>query len=237
MLPLSRGKRQLLARLAALDDTVIRGRTLACMVPRHEPTRRTAILDATITQLVARGVGSFRVQDVAEALAISTGLVHYHFATKEALIAEALAARGDADLELARAIADGNRTPRARLTDVLIAYGPTGSAVGWRIWIDGWSEALRSDVIREVMHRLDHAWMLLVARLVQENQDAGLLTTAEPNAISARLLALMDGLSVRRVLSAPSQGARVPVFDGGDEASIDLIEQELDSLSPRNPVG
>lgn len=48
------------------------------------------IVDATIDQLVAEGIGAFNLQDVARRAGVSKGLIHYHFASREALLARAV---------------------------------------------------------------------------------------------------------------------------------------------------
>ena len=48
--------------------------------------RRRQILDAAHTVTLAKGLHDLRVQDVADELDISPGLVHYHFATRDELL-------------------------------------------------------------------------------------------------------------------------------------------------------
>ncbi len=52
--------------------------------------RRAEILEATRRVVLARGFGHTRIADVAAELGVSTGLIHYHFASKDALLAETL---------------------------------------------------------------------------------------------------------------------------------------------------
>ena len=69
-----------------------------------------------------------RVRDVAESLGISSGLVFYHFDTKDRLLAAALDHAVDRDLaRLDRAVARGS-DPLDRLRRVICGYGPTGAA-------------------------------------------------------------------------------------------------------------
>ena len=51
--------------------------------------RRAEILETTCQVVVERGFAATRVADVANKLGISTGLIHYHFDSKDQLIAEA----------------------------------------------------------------------------------------------------------------------------------------------------
>ena len=51
--------------------------------------RKQDILNAAIDIIVREGLSSFTIRKVADAAGISTGLVIYHFETKERLIEEA----------------------------------------------------------------------------------------------------------------------------------------------------
>ena len=51
--------------------------------------RRAEILEATCAVVIERGFAGTRISDVANRLGVSTGLIHYHFDSKEQLLAEA----------------------------------------------------------------------------------------------------------------------------------------------------
>ena len=51
---------------------------------------RERILDAAINRIAADGIDGVRIAKIAMDARVSTALVHYHFATREALLAEAL---------------------------------------------------------------------------------------------------------------------------------------------------
>jgi AcrR family transcriptional regulator len=160
--------------------------------------RREEILRATVAQIAERGVAAIRVADVATALGISTALVFYHFRSKDRLVAKAFgyAARRDLD-RLAEVVASGG-TARERLVRALRLYHPSGSAApGWRLWIDGWSAALREPELRRVCRRLDLRWRDTIAALIAEGVAAGEFDCPEPEAAAWRITALIDGLSVQ----------------------------------------
>ncbi|MET0839744.1 MAG: TetR family transcriptional regulator C-terminal domain-containing protein [Marmoricola sp.] len=169
------------------------------MTPRGRravEVRREEILTATTDLLDRIGLSAIRVADVAKELGISPGLVFYHFGTKDTLVAEAFAHAVDRDLDrLDRATARGT-DPTDRLRRVLRNYGPTGTAAGWRLWIDAWALAQREPVIRRVLRRLDHRWQAALLEVVEEGVADGAFTCPDPTASVARVSALLDGLSV-----------------------------------------
>lgn len=88
-------------------------------VPAAVPADAVArIVDATIAQLVAEGIGAFNLQDVARRAGVSKGLIHYHFASREALLARAVELmHGGMSARLAGVLADD--TPPAQAIDRL----------------------------------------------------------------------------------------------------------------------
>src|SRR5215213_9907085 len=93
---------------------------------RRPDVRREEILDATLEVVLREGLAAARVGDVAELLGVSSGLVFYHFGTKDALVAEAFAHAVGRDLAGLTEAVDGERQPLERLRRVLESYGPTG---------------------------------------------------------------------------------------------------------------
>lgn len=163
---------------------------------RSVEIRRDEILASTTELLDRIGLAATRVTDVANALGVSSALVHYHFGTKDELIAEAFAYAEERDLQrLDDAIAAGTGA-LDKLRRALRTYGPTGQATGWRIWIDAWALAQREPGIRAVLRRMDQRWCALLQVVVEEGVDEGVFTCRDPAAAVARISALLDGLSV-----------------------------------------
>lgn len=160
--------------------------------------RREEILRATVAQIAERGVAAIRVADVATALGVSTALVFYHFRSKDRLVAEAFAYAARRDLDRLADVAGSGGTARQRLVRALRLYHPSGSAApGWRLWIDGWSAALREPELRRVCRRLDLRWRDTIAELIAEGVATGEFTCPDPEAAAWRITALIDGLSVQ----------------------------------------
>lgn len=154
------------------------------------------MLSATTDLLDRIGLAAIRVSDVARELGVSPGLVFYHFGSKDALVAEAFGYAVDQDLaRLDQAVARGT-DPLDRLRRVLRLYGPTGSATGWRLWIDAWALAQREPTIRAVLRRMDRRWCTVLRGVVEQGVAEGSFTCAEPEAMVTRVSALLDGLSV-----------------------------------------
>lgn len=168
--------------------------------------RSIEILQAAVSQLVQRGIASFRVRDVSTALGTSSGLIHYHFDTKDRLITAAFYYEAQRQLAELERIESSSASPLERLLEALTLYGPTGSAMGWRLWIDAWSESLRNPSLRDAMDQVSAEWERRVSALIVALADAEQRAINRPEDIAARLLAWIDGESVRIVLRASERG-------------------------------
>jgi AcrR family transcriptional regulator len=162
--------------------------------------RRIEILEATRGVVLEKGFGGTRIKDVADALDVSTGLVHYHFASKDELLAETMRYAADADIRrLEKSVAAGTDQVE-RLDRVLREYLPGPRDQSWTLWIDAWGEALRNPTLREISEELDQAWVALLERVIRDGVIAKRFRAADPAGSAWRLAALMDGLGLQVLL-------------------------------------
>ena len=159
--------------------------------------RRIEILETTCQVVVERGFAATRVADVANRLGVSTGLIHYHFESKETLLAEAL--RYAAEQDIARLEQELEHAPTALAQlDTMFAFDmPEAGEPSWMLWIDGWAEALRNPTMRRISQHLDVAWKDRLVAILDRGVEDGEFTCPDPQATAWRLSALLDGLGVQ----------------------------------------
>ena len=159
--------------------------------------RRTEILDVTCQVVIERGFAATRIADIAQKLGVSTGLIHYHFDSKEQLLAEAFtyAARQ----EMASLEEDLASAPNAvaQLDRVVQNYTPGQDDYDWLMWIDSWGEALRNPAMRAISQELDIESTGVIKRVLRNGVATGEFTCADPDASAWRLAALLDGLGIQ----------------------------------------
>jgi AcrR family transcriptional regulator len=158
--------------------------------------RREEILRATCREVRARGFASTRVGDVAASLGVSSGLVFYHFASKDNLLSEAFRYAAQTDLDQLAVAVAGDGPALDRLDRVFRLYSPGGSDA-WVMWIDAWSQALRSPELRRVSRELDLRWKETIARVIADGVAAAEFTCPDPSGAAWRLAALLDGLAIQ----------------------------------------
>lgn len=159
--------------------------------------RRTEILEATAEVVIERGFAATRIADVAKRLGISTGLIHYHFESKEQLFAETFEHAANTDLaRLADEITKAD-TALAKLDTIFQLYSPDSAEPGWMLWIDGWGEALRTPALKKLSQDLDLRWKDLLEDVIELGVEAKEFTCTDIHGSAWRLAALLDGLAVQ----------------------------------------
>ena len=160
--------------------------------------RRTEILETTCEVVIERGFAGTRISDVAKRLDVSSSLIHYHFDSKEQLLAEAFAHYARKDLAEMLGEVEAAPTSVAKLERVIQNYVPEGSDdVEWMLWIDGWGEALRNPMMKKISQELDIESTGVIKRVLRNGVATGEFTCADPDASAWRLAALLDGLGIQ----------------------------------------
>jgi AcrR family transcriptional regulator len=166
------------------------------------------IVEAMRMSVAARGIAGSTFDHVAREAGVSRGLLHYYFGTKERLLVEVV--RRECDLRMQ--LLDDGIVGAASADDVLAALvhsfeeflgeGPTPAMMFFEML----ALAQRNDEIATELAELGRRTRRHVADTLQAKHDAGVLKLrADPDAASAFLFALADGLLVRR-LSEPELG-------------------------------
>ena len=160
--------------------------------------RRIEILEATCDVVIERGFAGTRVADVAKKLGVSNSLIHYHFASKEELLASAFEHYARKDLVDMQRNSDSAPTAVAKLWRLIESYVPEGSDdVEWMIWIDAWGEALRNPKMKPISQELDEQSIAIFEKTLRAGNESGEFHCVHPRESATRISGLIDGLAVQ----------------------------------------
>jgi AcrR family transcriptional regulator len=181
------------------------------------PSARDRILAAAVRRIATEGIDEVRIARIAMDAGVSTSLVHYHFATREALLAEALeysyAHAGDARIS-------SGELPLAshveRLQSMIEQCLPTTASLreDWVLWIELWLRAVRHPELRPVAEKLYGRLRGWFAAEIAAGVREGEFRSCDPDAVADRTLALIDGFGIRTLIgdrSVPLERARLAV--------------------------
>jgi AcrR family transcriptional regulator len=177
---------------------------------RTAPGARERILDAACDVIAEQGIDDVRIARIATVAGVSPALVHYHFATREALLAEAL----EHSFELlgdirTTAAEDEDWTCGQRLgwmIDQSLPFPGMGERE-WRLWLELWSRAARQPALEPVAARLYARYDEWIAEVVEAGIAAGEFPPRDVGAVVQRLIAAIDGHGLRVLVGDPAMPA------------------------------
>lgn len=171
---------------------------------------RSKILAAAADCIVRDGLAQVRMASIARTAGVSSGLLHYHFDTKELLFGEVLRYSHAVSAELnQRAMARAGQGPAERLSSFLDRCLPSDEqrAHEWLLWQELALLCIRDPHLAEVGAELYEDLYATVARIVTEGLAAGVFDTAlDPRALAETAVALCDGLGARVLANDPRLG-------------------------------
>ena len=160
--------------------------------------RRTEILEVTCEVVIERGFAATRIADVAKRLDVSSSLIHYHFDSKEQLLAEAFSLYARKELADLMEEVESLPTAVAQLDRAVQNSVPEGSGdMEWMLWIDAWGEALRNPMMKRISQELDAQAAAHLREILAWGVESGEFVCPDPQASAVRLTAVIDGLAVQ----------------------------------------
>ena len=118
--------------------------------PARPDTRRSELLDAARRVIRRRGFANATVGEITGEAGASLGLLHYHFGSKDDVVAEAFAELARDELDELEEISHRHADPPERLAAYLDLEG-WADRDSWRMWIDAWGEAVHAETLRSTL--------------------------------------------------------------------------------------
>jgi AcrR family transcriptional regulator len=175
---------------------------------------RERILAAAVGRIAREGIDDVRIARIAMDAGVSTSLVHYHFETREALLAEALRysyeRAGEARISSGELPAASHAERLRSMIDQCLPTTPSLEE-DWVLWVELWLRAARHPDLRPVAEELYerlHSWFAgEIAAGVRDRE----FDQCDADEVADRALALIDGYGIRTLIgdaSVPLERAR-----------------------------
>jgi AcrR family transcriptional regulator len=180
------------------------------------------------------GIDEVRIARVARIAGVSTALVHYHFSTRELLLAEALEASFQVagEVRLSTKYGTGPVVERLRRkVEESLPY-PGRRVSEWGLWVELWLRAVREPALRETATEIYRRLHRSMRDLIAEGADAGEYAIADLDGVADRTLALIDGFGLRALLGDPA----VPVERAAEQVWGALARELGLEQRPRGPA-
>lgn len=158
--------------------------------------RRRQLIEATIATIAESGLSGTTMASVARRAGLSTGLVNFHFKSKDILLAETLASLAQ-ELRAAwgEAVADPVLGPAAKLTAIVGAHFDPDIIDRRKIavWFAFFGETQSRAAYREGATAIDMERLETSTALCREIAAEGGYADADPEGMGRTLEALFDG--------------------------------------------
>jgi AcrR family transcriptional regulator len=169
---------------------------------------RNRILVAAADCIVRDGLVNVRMAGIARAAGVSSGLVHYHFTTKEQLFADVLSHSSAVSNTLtARALERAGTKPAQRLSAFLDRCLPSDEQLtrDWRLWQELDLLCLRQPALAKVGSEVYETIYASVTEIIVAGIEDGTfdLAPADARQVAETAVALCDGVGSRVVASGP----------------------------------
>lgn len=183
---------------------------------------RRQVLSAAVAALAARGYAKTSVSDIARAAKMSKGAVHYHFESKDDLIAKVLEHCALVSLQRLREAWDAPVEPHEKVRRAVREMRAirTEGSPETRVLADLAAQALHDDRLRDLLSKMfETNRREVVSYLGRSLEDIGLKPRIPVHIIPRLLLGALDGLAMH------------DYFDPPDESDAEEIEQAIESIA------
>ena len=165
---------------------------------------RERILAAAVRRIASEGIDGVRIARIAMDAGVSTALVHYHFDSRDALLAEALdysyAHAGDSRITQPQG---GSHAQRLQaMIDQCLPSTPE-LRDDWVLWVELWLRAVRHEELRPFAGELYARMRAWLADEIGAGVRDGEFARCDPEDLADRTLALIDGFGIRALLADP----------------------------------
>jgi AcrR family transcriptional regulator len=195
-------------------------------VRRTAADRRAEIVRAATGVALGDGLDQVTLRRVAEELDVAGSLVSHYFPTVDGLLAEAFAAAAQQEREQLFAELDGLPSPLAGVGELLHRLVDAERDPISMLWMDAWHAGRRRPALGEEVARQTSRWNAQLTELVERGCAAGELVTADARATAARIMAVVDGLTVQASIRGTID------YESVEQLVFRVAEDEL-GLAPR----
>jgi AcrR family transcriptional regulator len=177
--------------------------------PHVEEERRQQILEATWHVIAVSGFRNLRLSDVAKRAGVSSGMIHYYFDTKHDLLKAAFERYYDYSTKRRQWLLESGKGPLETLKLLVESYLPVEDETleGWHVWSELWVEGLQEPDLRQLNEDFYGQWRRLVADIIRDGQDAGIIRDGSATEFANMLIGMIDGLAIQVLLGSRSMTA------------------------------
>lgn len=194
---------------------------------KKSESSRKQVLDAAIRVLSEQGYAKTSVSEIAKAAGMSKGAVHYHFESKEDLIAHVLEACARNMRERVHAVWDapGESTEKIRRALRAMRIERRHATPELRVLSDLMAQGIYDPKLRKALSKLFEANREEVLRHLEESfQRLGLKPRVPLPLVPRIVLGLLDGLALHDFFDRPTAEEEAELQQALETIALSLVE-------------
>lgn len=188
---------------------------------------RQAVLDAAIQTIAKRGFVHTSVQDVADAAGMSKGVVHYHFDSKDDLVARVLELCAERLSARVRKAWDAAGTPSDKIRHALreMWLTRTDGSPEMRTLAELMAQGVHDPKLNRPLSTSFHAAREeMVQAFVSAFSAIGLRPKLPAHVIPRLLMATLDGIGLHRLFDPPTDAEDRELFRALEAIAFSMFE-------------
>lgn len=192
---------------------------------RSTADTKDRLLQATDEALRKHGYADLSMATIADEFDGSQSLIHYHFDSREGLLAAYVAWKRDQYRAFFAELPDDpEERLEALLTAIVREFDEWASTEGGQAMMDLYAECRDSETVAEELRQLDGMLRDAFREAVADGVEAGVYRDVDPDAVARLLLAATDGTAARWSVGEPEEGD--PIADAVETYVLDHIRVE-----------
>lgn len=169
---------------------------------------RQQVIDAAVKTIAKRGIANTSVSDIAAAAGMSKGVVHYHFKSKDDLLARVLLQCSEKMSTRVRKAWEAQVSPvekiRGALREMLATR--TDGSPEVRVLADMMGQSVHDAKLRKPMSEVFHSMHCeMVDEFVKSFTALGLKPKVPPHIIPKLVIATLDGMGLHHLFDPPNE--------------------------------
>lgn len=164
--------------------------------------RREEIIKATFKCISKKGYNNLIMQDIAEEVGLSKGVLHYYFKDKEDLLKHVLHSLVKELEEILGEEVQRAQSAEEKLRAIIRGWfeGATRNKVIYYVLIDFWGETTKKDVFNYISSNFYARNRYLTKKIIDEGIEEGIFKEVDSNYVAALFLSILDGMSLQWII-------------------------------------
>ncbi|GAB3604540.1 TetR/AcrR family transcriptional regulator [Microbacterium aureliae] len=187
---------------------------------RPAAERRAEIAAAAQALALESGLSAVTLRAIAQRMGVAPALVAHYVASMDEVVADAFTRIVDAELGELERLAGAQPEPGRALDVVLASLIDAARDDVTLVWVQSWALGGRNEVLAAAVREAMDRWRAFLAGILRGGRAEGAFRIADPDAVAAQILGMIDGVNAHSLVSWQDPAERLALLRRSVEALI-----------------